>query len=227
MTVTRQLHFRDRRLPHDIQFALERSLMTLLEPSIEDSRLVIRGASTANGVPYRVTLSLEAALFFTNCYRLAFEAHEQHLSAVRVKGPGKSLDGWVDLWTREFKSADAPDPGEGSDTRAAGLAQRTLAAEAHLATVADVQREILGALRQGATYSTAHKEGGTNIRYVDGHFVRSDYGESDDRHVFQNDVEFLAFLRQFYDWETSRNSYPQKVPEFVAWKLMLRLLRTS
>lgn len=38
--------------------------------------------------------------------------------------------------------------------------------------------------------------------------------------------EFLESLRRFYYWETSKNVYPEKVSDLVAWKLMLRLLRT-
>jgi hypothetical protein len=225
MMAVRRIHFRDRRPPHEIQFALERELMTLLQPSVDGTQLMIAGASTAQGVPFRVSLRLEAAHFFTNCYQLAFEADQEHLTPAPVKGGRKPLDGWVDLWTREFKPINAPEPGEGSADRAQQLAQQALSAESHLTTVEAVQAEILGALRRGASFSTAHKEGGSIIKYQQGHFVRSDYGESDEREVFHNDADFLAYLRRLYDWETSRPIYPQKVPEYVAWKLMLRLLR--
>ncbi len=222
---TRQIHFRDRRPPHEVQFVLERELMTLLQPSVEDSRLTFRAASKSNGVAYRVRLQLEAALLLTNCYLLEFEAAEKDLSAERPDGRGKALDGWVDLWTRDFKGKAAPEPGTGSVERAQNLIERALAAEAHLTTVPAVQQAILAALREGATYSTAHKEGGTNIRYQSDCFVRADYGESDRREVFRDETAFLKFLRQFYDWETSRNTYPQKVSDFEAWKLLLRLLQ--
>jgi hypothetical protein len=43
--------------------------------------------------------------------------------------------------------------------------------------------------------------------------------------VLSSELEFLKALRQFYDWETSKNVYPEKkVSEMVAWRLMLRLL---
>ncbi|MDP3072330.1 MAG: hypothetical protein Q8N18_18710 [Opitutaceae bacterium] len=226
MTAIRQLHFRDRRAPHEIQFALERELMTLLQPAPEEAHLTFRAASKCNGVPFRVLLRLEAALLQTNCYLIEFEAAEKDLSAERPQGPGKSLDGWLDLWTRHFSPAPAPAPApdEGSVERAQQLAERAIAAEAHLADVASVQQEILAALRQGATYSTAHKEGGTIIRFQRDRFVRADFGESDRREEFRDEAAFLKFLRQFYHWETSRNASPQQVPEYDAWKLMLRLL---
>ena len=51
-------------------------------------------------------------------------------------------------------------------------------------------------------------------------------GDYPDAVVFSSESEFLEVLRKFYDWETSKNVYPEKVSDFVAWKLMLRLLRT-
>ena len=42
---------------------------------------------------------------------------------------------------------------------------------------------------------------------------------------FDDEAAFLTFLREFYDWETSKGFYPDKAPEFEAWKLILRLLR--
>ena len=33
-----------------------------------------------------------------------------------------------------------------------------------------------------------------------------------------------CFLRQYYDYETSKNIYPEKASDLVAWKLILRLL---
>ncbi|MEI9863519.1 MAG: hypothetical protein WDN00_02985 [Limisphaerales bacterium] len=82
-------------------------------------------------------------------------------------------------------------------------------------------------MKQGASFATAHKEGGTNIRWLNGIFVRADYGESEDRKEFYSESDFLTALRKFYDWETSTNVYPDKVSDFEAWKLILRLLRTN
>jgi hypothetical protein len=50
-------------------------------------------------------------------------------------------------------------------------------------------------------------------------------GDYPDAVVYPSEPEFLEALRNYYDWETSKNVYPQKVSDLVAWKLMLRLLR--
>jgi hypothetical protein len=54
--------------------------------------------------------------------------------------------------------------------------------------------------------------------------VRADYGESSSVEAFRDEAAFLAFLRRFFDWETSRGAYPGKATEPEAWRLILRLL---
>ena len=137
----------------------------------------------------------------------------------------QSSASWFKHWTREFKSSPPPDPAEGSVERYRLLAEETLAAEAHLPDVTAVQQAILTAMSKGATFSTAHKEGGTRISRQGARFVRADYGESDRVETFNGEADFLAFIRKFYDWETSKSVYPDKVPDFDAWRLILRLLR--
>ncbi len=47
-------------------------------------------------------------------------------------------------------------------------------------------------------------------------FVREDYGGSGLVETFDDEAALLAFLRTFYDWETSKGFYPDRVPEFEA-----------
>lgn len=54
--------------------------------------------------------------------------------------------------------------------------------------------------------------------------MRADYGESSSVEAFRDEAAFLAFLRRFFDWETSRGAYPGKATEPEAWRLILRLL---
>src|SRR5688572_4263428 len=68
------LHFRDTRPPQDIQFLLERDLMTLMPPVIESGKLVCRANVKKTGAPYSFLLSYDAALPKTNCYSLSVEA---------------------------------------------------------------------------------------------------------------------------------------------------------
>jgi len=82
--------------------------------------------------------------------------------------------------------------------------------------------------------TTSHKEGGTNISWNGEHGARpglragagSDHGDHPDTIMFPSEPDFLEALRKFYAWETAKNVYSEKVSELVAWKPMLRLLRT-
>lgn len=56
--------------------------------------------------------------------------------------------------------------------------------------------------------------------------MRIDQGDYPDAVVFPSESEFLEAMRKFSDWSTSKNVEPGKVSELVAWKLVLRLLRT-
>lgn len=105
--------------------------------------------------------------------------------------------------------------------------EEALSAEQHLDSIPRIQIAILDSMKQGASFCVCHKEGGTNIYWRNGGFVRSDYGEEPAQQTFANEQEFLDFLRRFYDWETSKHVYPNKVPEIEAWKLIYRLLRPA
>lgn len=58
---TRVLHFRDKRPPHEVQFALERDLRTLFTPSMEDDKLFLRAKANVVGADYDFLLRFEAA----------------------------------------------------------------------------------------------------------------------------------------------------------------------
>lgn len=79
-----------------------------------------------------------------------------------------------------------------------------------------IQHEILAALRAGAEFCTAHKEGGTTIRWLHGRFVREDYGEWNERAEYTDEATFLAFLRRFFEWE-SCGFQAVNLPEADRW----------
>lgn len=85
------------------------------------------------------------------------------------------------------------------------------------------QQEILQALRSGAYFRTAHKEGGTTIFWQGGCFVREDYGDWSERHAYTEEAAFLAFLRRFFEWE-SRGPQRKDLPEAERWTNIRGLL---
>jgi hypothetical protein len=219
-----ELHFRDPRPPEEIQHYLERTLVTLFQPGYEGSKLVFRGGVILTGCPYTFELRYDAAMPSLNCYTLHMHANWGKTKADNHEYFRRVSQSWYEYWSKPFKKAPAPEEGTGLEDQYQTIAEHSVRAEAHLSDVASVQREILAAMHDGAYFSTAHKEGGTHIRWRDGCFLRADYGESNDTETFPDEASFLAFLRKFYDWETSKNTYPMKAADYDAWKLILRLM---
>lgn len=89
-----------------------------------------------------------------------------------------------------------------------------------------IQEDILAALRAGAEFRTAHKEGGTTIRWLHGRFVREDYGEWSERAEYTDEAAFLAFLLRFFEWE-SNGRQNVSLPEPERWRNIRELLRGS
>jgi hypothetical protein len=92
------------------------------------------------------------------------------------------------------------------------------------AEVAALQQTILQAMRDGATFSTAHKEGGAVIRFDGQRYVYAEYGDNQTRREFAADAELLAFLRQFFAYLSSHASGPAGMSEAEAWRLILQRL---
>lgn len=219
----RLLHFRDPRPPHEVQFALERDLMTLFTATMQHDRLTFTANAMVVGARYHIELRFEAALPHTHCYSLRVETSWTHAAATHHDYYRHTADSWFSHWTRGFMPA-AP-PTSDAPERYHRICTAALNAEAHLDSVQAVQQTIVAAMKQGARFTTSHKEGGTNLSWNGAHFVRVDHGDYPDHITYSSEVEFLDALQKFYDWETSRNAYPEKVSDLVAWKLLLRLLR--
>lgn len=223
--VTRLLHLQDRRPPHEIQFELERNLMTLFTVAMVEGRLTMTAKAKVVGAQYDFELRFEAAMLLKNCYSLRVATSWAKQAATHHDYYRKTADSWFSHWTRDFTPANPPVADAGSSARYEKICAASLNAEAHLDTVPAVQQTILAEMKRGTSFATSHKEGGSIIYWRNGSFAKTDYGDYPGHQNFPSDEEFLKFLRQFYDWETSKNTHPKKVSEFVAWKLILRLLR--
>lgn len=223
----RLLHFRDHRPPHAIQFALERDLMTLFTASMQNDHLIMTASSKVVGSWHHFTLRFEAAMPDTNCYSIRVETSWADAAATHHDYYRKTAGSWFDHWTRDLQPADPPAAADASATeRYQAICLAALNAEAHLDSVPALQQAIIAAMKRGGRFTTSSKEGDTNFRWSSDRFVRTDVGDYPGTVVYASETEFLDMLRKYYDWETSRNVYPEKVSELVAWKLILRLLWT-
>ncbi len=222
---SRLVHFRDPRPPEEVRTALERALKVLFSPERVGSQLTLRSDSRINGAACRLTLIFEAALKISNSYSLRIDISWADLPEASREYHRKAAAGWLDVWTRDLSPASPPAPHENSPQRYEALVQQTLSAESHLDSVAKLQAEVLARLRNGASFSTAHKEGGTRIYWQGGRFIRSDYGDNESEQSFDDERAFLAFLRRFFDHEIARGTDRDKVSEEAAWRLILRLMQ--
>ena len=221
----RILHFEDKRPPQEVQFGLERELMTLFAPAIDGGKLCMLARGNVNGARYNFELRFEAALFFRNCYSLRVEASWAEQPAHSHDYFRKTADSWFSLWTRDLMAANPPKADAGSPERYRKLADAALAAETQLDSIAAIQQAIVAGVKGGGSYSTSHKEGGTNIFWRGGKFIRSDYGDYPDHKEFTDESAFLTMLQQFCHWDVHRLAGPNKLSEFDAWKLILRRLQ--
>lgn len=221
------IHFRDARPPHEIQFLLERELMELFEEVRDAPTFTLRTSMKWGTLRFHFDLCLLAALPRTNCYSLAVTLTYPDRPDGDNTDLNRTLESWVGLWTRDFTCATPPSPNEGSPTLYQQLVDQARAAEAHLGDIPAIQQEILRRMRAGATYHTAHKEGGTDINYWNGKWRCVDYGDWSSRKQFSDANKFLAYLREFFDAETSRNVAPDTVSDEKAWRLILRLLQPA
>lgn len=220
----RLLHFQDPRPPHEVQFALERELMVLFTATSGADILRWSARGNVNGASYHFELCFEAALAHANGYSLRVEASWADRAATHVDYHRKTSDSWFRLWTRGLMMATPTDPAENLPDRYRELREAALRAEAHLDSVAAVQRDIVSAMQRGGTYSTSHKEGGTTIYWRHGVFIRSDYGDDPDHINYRDEDEFLQKLRQFCEWDVTRHAGVEKYSDLDTWKLIRRRL---
>ncbi len=142
---TRVLHFRDKRPPHQVQFALERSIRTLFTPAMEDGKLCLLAKAFVVAANYDLLLRFEAALPEWNCYSLRMEVSWGKLSSDHFDYYRKTSGSWFESWTDDFVAANRPLANEGSEVRYRKLCEEALNAEKHLDSVAAIQKAIIAA----------------------------------------------------------------------------------
>lgn len=219
---TRLLHFSDPRPPHEVQSALERELMALFNAGMVGSRLCLNATAHVHGARYDFELSYVAALKSTNHFSLLTTASWAGCDAKNVDYYRKSSDCWFLLWTRDLMSANPPAVEENLSDAYGKSCQAALQAQHAFHSVTSVQHAIIDGLKRGGRFGTSHKEGGTNIFWQAGKFVRSDYGDYPGGQKFTDEGEFLKMLWNFSQFEVTRHAGKQGLPELDAWKLILR-----
>lgn len=218
------------REPFQVKFWVEKTTSVLLEREDHAGKLGYAGRAQFAPHFYRVALTFEAAFPDRNLYslRLAAETPAGWTTPERQhEDAGRAFRHWL----RDAQTTAAPAWSAALADAYAGRVRAAVEQEEQARAphdpgpVAELQRAILQALAAGRHFATAHKEGGTVIRQSGDRFVSQEYGESDERRVFAQPAEFLEYLRNFYDWESRRDTYPHRPPEVEVWTFIQSRLR--
>ncbi|MBL8802741.1 MAG: hypothetical protein JNN27_12135 [Planctomycetes bacterium] len=218
---TRELHFCDRRSPQEVQWSLERELMALFTPRMDGDQLRLDATAEVTGVRYGFELRFLAVTARNHHYLLrvtaAWDESESHREYYR-----KTSDSWFQSWVRELVAATPPDAKDNLVERYQQACEAALHASQGLDSVAAVQGVIVDGVKRGGTYGTSHKEGGTNIFWRTGKFIRSDYGDDADHREFADEAAFLSMLWNFCQFDVTRTAGKRGISELDAWRLILR-----
>lgn len=218
---TRVLRFKDKRPPHELRSDLERELMTLFATNMESGQLLMTAAANINGARYQFEVRFISAAKQANHYTLRVAASWPHGGPAHQDYFRKSSDGWYQTWTWSLRAATTPKT-KGDPSLYREHCQAALQAERALDSSAAVQRAIIDGVRRGGTFGNCHKEGGTNIFWQNGEFVRSDYGDDPGFWTYKDEAEFLDALRRFCHFDITRNDASRELTELDQWKLILR-----
>jgi hypothetical protein len=219
--------------PFEVKFGIEKTAGLLMaRDAAQTDRLTYSGSSLPPSIGCEVQLRFEAALPKGNWYSLHLSAWVPRTWYAEAEFRGNA-DKAFGYWTSNLQTS--PDLGnldtasqELYDRRAREAVEkevRRASEKEDPAPVLALKQEILAELRNGKSFRTAHSEGGTSI-YFDGKtFVRSTYGEDVSFKVLGTEDEALDSIRELYDWESRRGSFPHPPPELDVWRFIQRQLK--
>lgn len=195
---------------------------------MQDGKLSMHALANVGGAKYEFQLSFESAAELTiedgNAYFLRVHCTWPTSTAEHDEFYRKTSRSWFAYWTQEFTAASPVPAGVHSIERYRELCEEALNAEAELSSVAVIQQVIVEKLKNGASFASSHKEGGSKLYWSRDRFVRVDYGDDPAERHYQNEVEFLGMLEQFCGSDVTRNSAEQ-LTEVERWRLIYRCMR--
>ena len=218
--------------PFQVKFEIEKTTGVLLARDLtQTTQLTYSGTDNPPFVGRDIRLRFEAALPNGNWYSFNLAAWVPRTWYTEAEFL-RNADGAFEFWVRNLQTA--PSLGLLDSASKELYDQRVVEAaeeEAKLANqkedpapVTAVKQEILAELRKGRSFRTAHHEGGTTI-YFDGKtFVCSEYGESESLTALATEAEALNRVREMYDWESRKGSFPHRPPELEVWEFIRRQL---
>jgi len=230
---SRQFHFWHDQDPFAVKHLIETMTGTLFQRDAGDAgKLAYAGIHVLGNRTCALRLCFVAVIASHNLYTLQLESTAPRKWVAQASFL-HDLERMCQHWRSQQLLAD--EEIDWSRASRALLDQRTqesLALEFEAAALVEdpapaaaIQDAVLAAMRAGREFRTASKEGGTILCFQYDAFIRTDYGEQPRREIFPTDEAMLACLRNFYDWDSRRDSYPHRLPESDVWRYIQNQLR--
>ena len=218
--------------PYKVKWDVESAMGVLLARDEGGaSRLGYSGSNRPPTLGHDVGLRFEAALPDGNWYRLSIVSWVPKTWYTEAEFRAYAERGFQH-WTQVLKASPEPGPLESasralydSRVREAVEEERLANQPEDMAPVRVIQQDVLAALRNGRSFRTAHHEGGTDLGFNGKNFFRSTYGVEESLVEFSSDDEMIDCLRQFYDWDSRKGTYPHRPPELEVWEFIRGQLR--
>lgn len=223
---SRQFHFWHDQDPFAVKHLIEKMTGTLFQRDAGDAgHLAYAGVHVLGNRKCALRLLFVAVIASRNLYTLQLE------STAPCKWQTQAsflhdLDRMCQHWRSQQMLADEDIDWSGASQEL--LHQRTqeslireLEAAARVedpAPAIAIQHAVLAALRAGRQFHSVNKEGGTVLSFVDGSFIRTDYGDEPRLELFTTNEALFACLRRLYDWAPRRETYPHRPSERDVWR---------
>ena len=230
----RSAHFWHAGDPLEVKRLVEKMTCALMERDRSDTlQLRYHGSTHSCGDPRETTLVLEAIAGSRKRYGLTVQlgtARKWSSEAAFLQQVERTFAFWcskLDL-RPDTTGSDMPSAKDYAECWQRSIVQEEAMARQveDPAPIAALQREVLDGLRAGMVFFTAHKEGGTHLKFDGQLFIRADYGEEPNTYAtYTHEADMLACLRTFFDWDARRDWYPHHPPEQLVWQYIRSQLR--
>ncbi len=219
--------------PFEVKFEIEKTIGLLLAgDATPTAQLTYSGSDNPPFIGRKVQLRFETALPKGNWYSFhvtAWVTRTWYTEAEFLSYADKAFGYWIHNLqtapTLDLTEASSPELYDQRVHEAVDKEARRASEKEDPAPVEALKQKILSELRNGMSFRTVHHEGGTSIYFDGKNFVRSEYGESESFKILGTEDEVLDCIRELYDWESRRDSFPHRPPELEVWGFIRQQLK--
>ncbi len=231
----RETYFWHDRSPWAVKHAVEKLIGVLLDRVGEEAELLTyEGRTTAGGEGRGFRLRFEAVIDNRKLYSLRVEstASRRWWTVEKfLEGAARAFAHWrgkleIPVGEIAWESASWERYRESQEESVAVAKEAEAGGQKEdPGPILELQKAVIAGLRAGQSFHSSHKEGWTSICFDGRTFIRFDEGENPKTERYATEAKVLVCVRNFYDWESRRDTYPHRPPEVEVWKDILMQLR--